>query len=51
MRVLPPMLLVEGAPMRVVPSAAGPEDPNRARVGAACTCNMLSVRHPVGHGA
>ena len=48
-RVLPPMLLLlGGAPMRVVPRAAGPDDPKRALVGAAHPHHMLSVNHSAG---
>ena len=46
-RVLPPMLLLllGGAPMRVVPKPAGPDDPKRALVGAAYQSSMLYVSH------
>lgn len=40
------MLLGDGAPMRVVPTAAGPDDPKRALVGAAHTSSMLCISHP-----
>lgn len=42
------LLLLGGAPMRVVPRAAGPDDPKRALVGAAHPHHMMSVSHSAG---
>ena len=42
------LLLLGGAPMRVVPRAAGPDDPKRALVGAAHPPHMISVNHSAG---